>query len=654
MLLVLSACGSANAIAPKPAAKAAAASSEALALARPSLAAAPDLRPVAAPSGLVGIGRLSRPGDVAKAVAAWVSLPFQPSMVDALQPGLSQAVAFDAPVEFAFVLPDSQSSDDVKPEFVVTVGVQSIDKARSLLEAYNGTKLVERGPSVYLAPEHSKLNCAVAPSLGKVAARFVCADKTRMVEHLLPYATRGLPLENLGVADLHAELRVEPLRRMFGGILRTARMAAVPAILSELSLSDPRFDRPFADLLHAVGDEVVDVFEDADRIAIDATAAQNPDRLDLKLTLAYRGRASFIAGATADAQRRMLPPSAQFFDLPADSIGAAYLSPVDPKRIDRPRTLVEGVVEGLLSRLEVSAPLRRDVRAALDTLFKQPSAMVSAFGAPSAAKKATPSEADLLSAAIGWRIYGIEAPAAPYKEALKTFVRIGSDKVFRKNLVAALGGTSGKNPKSASGKGGKAPTDTADWVNLRSRTIAGMPAGSEVLSVDFNQRASRTILTQTKRRVAHRKGNDDRATDPLSCLFAVVPDGDRTWFVFALDDKTLLERSKVVISSSNAPRLSTRRDLASLRGQTATSAGFTSMLMAKGWLELMYAALGKSPKDVETLYSNIPHHGETPMFMKVIVSGDARPVMELSTSVSRDVFDDFAASVPSFMALDAD
>jgi hypothetical protein len=616
---------------------------------------APDLTPVAAPPGLVGVGRLARPGDLAKTLAGWVSLPFDPGMLDALQPGMAKAVAIDAPVEFALVLPESETPQNAKPELVVTVGLTSLDKARTLLEEYLGQKLVERGPSLYVTPDDSKLHCAIAASIGKATSRLVCSDKPRSLEQLLPYATRGLPLENLGASDFHAELRIEPLRTKFAAALRMAKTMAVPALLKELSLSDARFDRPLGDMAHAVGDELLDLFEDADQIAIDANAGSNPEQMAFKLTLAYRGRASFIAQATADAKARMLPPNAQFFDLPADAAAAAYYAPADPKRLDKPRALVEGLVEGLLAHFEVAVPLRRDVRSAIEPFFNISSPVVAAFGAvPSVTDKGEPSAAERLALALGWRIYGIEAAAAPYKDAMRTLVRLSSDKAFQRGIndlwdeTAPAGATAVKGNKPAP----PAKVHSADWVKLRSKTLVGMPAGSEVMLIEFNQSATKELLSRAKRKVNKSKKLDALGLESLACLLAVVPDRGRTWFVFAMDDKTLRERANVVLANSQAPRLSTRSELSSLRGEAAVQAGFSTLLMVKGWLQLALLGQGKSTKEVETLISTLPHHAMTPMrFRSIVVGDDKRQAVELSTTIPRAVFDDAAASVPSLMTL---
>jgi hypothetical protein len=584
-----------------------------------------------------------------KVLASWVSLPFEPGMIDALQPGLSQAIAMDAPVEFAVVLPDGgASSPNTKPELIVTLGLSSTDKARALLEEHIGQKLVERSASTYVTPEDAKFHCAIAPALGKAASRFVCSDRMPALDHLLPYATRGLPLENLGSSDLHAELRFEPLRQHFGAALRMGRTVAVPTILKTLSLADARFDRPLADVAHAVGDELLDLFEDVDRIAFDIGASAKPEQLEAKMTFAYRGRASLISRMTGEYAHRMSAPNAQFYDLPADATFAAYIAASDPKLADRPRALTEALVEGLLAHFEVAAGLRRDVRTAFETLFNVNSPMVMAYGNAATSEKGTPSATDRLSMALGWRVYGLESPAEPLKAALKTATKLNTDKAFRRGIDELASRLDSSSDVAAKPKTKDKKTNPSDWIKLRNKVVAGMPAGSDVLTVEFTPEATKEILNV--RRGKHAKPN--AVAEPVQAMLAVVPDGTRTWIVFAMDDKTLLDRSKAVLASSTVAKLSTRTDIAELRGQAVNQAGFATLSSAKGWLQVAMLERGKAAKDADALLSSVPHHGNTPMPYRVVIVGDdKRQSVELTTKIPRAVFDDAAAAVPTLMML---
>lgn len=614
----------------------------------------PDLSPVATPSGLIGVGRIERPLELTKMLAGWVSLPFEPGMMDGIKPGLSQAIALDAPLEFALVLPDSVSLDRIEPELVASVGLASVERARALLEEHIGNKLIERSPSVYVTPDGSSVDCAIAASVGKATSRLVCADKLASLEHLLPYATRGLPLENLGPSDFHAELRVEPLRQRYGAALRMGRTVAIPRVLKEVSTADPRLDRPVAEVLRAVGDELLDLFDDTDRIALDLGAAQKPEQLDLKLTMAFRAQASLVSKGALDARRHMIPPNAQFFDLPADATVAGYAAAVDPKLIERPRALITGLVDGFLEHVEVAAPLRRDTKQSLNTLLAYPSPVVFASGTPGSGSLAPVSP---MSLAMGWRVYGVEAPAAPYRDALKTLIRLGSDQTFRKGLDA-LGDASSDGSSQSSAPAKKRATAQkpgksrpSEWFKIKSKLVGKMPAGSEVALIELGADATKAIRKQVLQPKRGKQAGMSEG-ETLSLLLAVVPDGSRTWIVMAVDEKTLVERAQALFATSSVPRLATRSELSPMRGQNAYQAGFATLQVFKGWLGLAMSEKGKATKDLESLFATLPHQGTTPIFYRALANGDEqRHSFEVSTSVPRAVFDDIAAAVPTFMML---
>ncbi|MGE5786094.1 MAG: hypothetical protein ACM3ZE_15965, partial [Myxococcales bacterium] len=191
----------------------------------------------------------------------------------------------------------------------------------------------------------------------------------------------------------------------------------------------------------------------------------------------------------------------------------------------------------------------------------------------------------------------------------------------------------------------------SEWFKLKSRVVAKMPAGSEVALIELSPDATKTIRKQV---LQQKRGKQTGIAEGevLTFLFAVVPDGNRTWIVMAVDDKTLAERAQALVATSTAARLSTRADLAPMRGQSAYQAGFATLQLAKGWLGLAMAQKGKQMKDVESLLATLPHQGTTPVFYRVIASGDEKQhSLEISTSVPRAVFDDVAAAVPAFMML---
>jgi hypothetical protein len=599
---------------------------------------------------------------MASTFAGWVAVPFEPKMLDAIEPGLSEAIAVDAPVEFAVALPSTNDMTDVKPQAVVTFGVANTDRAKALLKGYNGAPLKEQAPGVWSAEDGAKAQCAVAASLGKTTSRLVCGSDAASVSAMLPYATRGLPLENLGSADLRAEVRVAPLQQKFAAAARMGKTMGVPALLKLIALDDPKFDRPLADVAHALGDEFIDWFEDLDRIAVELVVQSQPEQVGAKLSIAYKSRKSLLATAASAAQKRMAPPGPLFFDLPADVTSAGYIVGADPKLLDRPRLLTNAVIDGFLSHIEVSAEMRRSVTKGIDSVLSRGDATASGHLPVSLPTNKTPTAAEQMAAATGTYVVAIDGPAGPYRDALKAFEKLdadpgfkrGIDRIFAEKLAELDGGTAEDTESSGKAKAKPKPAKAkpvSHLLSLKPKAVKGLPAGSQTSALVFELKETEALLEETQPKLRRKRGGLPKVeVERLSLLLSVIPDGNRTWLVVTADEKSLVEHAKGVLSTSTKPRLSTRSEVAVLRGTSAFRAGFSTLLELKSYLALALSANGKSSKETDTVFSTLPHHGATPMFYKYVVVGDAEhPTIEAQVTLPRAVFDDVAASIPSLM-----
>lgn len=623
----------------------------------------PELSPVKTPEGLVALGRLSRPSGLVSTLAGWVSLPFDPKMLDALEPGLATAVAPDAPIEFAVVLP-SGGMTEVKPEAVVSFGLNDVGTAKKLLEDYNGSPLSESSPGVWVGGDDAKAHCAVAASLGKTQARLVCGSDAKAAVDLLPYATRGLPLENLGSADLRVEIRAAALQQKFAAAARMGKTVGVPALLKQVALNDPRFDRPFADVAHALGDELIDWFEDLERISIELQVKSSPEQVEAKIGIDYKRHQSLIATASSKIKARMAPPGPQFFELPADVTQAYYATPVDGKMLDKPTLLMNAVLDGFLAHLDVSSNLRRDLTRAITEVVAHPGTMVVAGEAPVAqATGKTPDKLEPIAAAVGCHIVGYDGPATAMKDLFRQMGKLSQDPTFKKGLdklfndkLAALDAddtaeSEGKKKAVAKAKEpNKVQKKISNLVSVKPLAVRGMPAGSEVTQLNIELKAAESLVKDARPSGKKAPKMPKLSADKLALLIAVVPDGAKSWVVITADEKSLVERANSVMTGATGARLSTRSELAPMRGQSAYRAGFMSLLGLRSYLAMALQAKGKSPKDAESTFSTLPHHGTTPIFYQYVVTGDAEhPSIEGKATLPRAVFDDVAAAVPTLM-----
>ncbi|HVR18222.1 MAG TPA: hypothetical protein VMS65_00955, partial [Polyangiaceae bacterium] len=326
-LLIVIGCGGANPAPPKSASPAPGAIAK-----EPAEKA--DLSPVASPPDVFVVGRLKRPGPIADTLGKWAGLPLSLRTLLAREvPALDSVIAWDAPVEVAVALPPGGRRHGVRA--VVSVGVNSLS---GMLNAARDRGLSPERiqPEVYAFSAQSGSHCVVGPALGAASARLVCGERAADVEELFPYATRGLPNENLGSRDLELELRVEPVRRRYSSELAGARLLA-GFLLRQAELDHPRFDRALADATYGVADELVLWVEDTDSIELGGVLDETKQQLALDLDWKFRSTRSWLAKVTEELSRRPGPPPPAFARLPGDATGAGYA-------ID--------------SRTEKSAPLR--------------------------------------------------------------------------------------------------------------------------------------------------------------------------------------------------------------------------------------------------------------------------------------------------------
>ena len=319
---------------------------------------APDLSPVPAPADLIVMGRMKNPAGMVDTVMSWAKLPMDwRGMLAKQEPGIDQVVHFEAPVEVAVALDPTGSGDFPQPFAVVTLGLRSLDGALDFIRREGETVRQVRAGVYRVGSEHSP-SCAVAASVGAAPARLVCGDRPEDVDALLPYATRGLPNEKMGAADVHLEVRAEPLRRRYSRELRQLKTLATPFVLREMSLDDPRFDRALADTVHALADEVLAVAEDVDSLSVDASVQGNKGMIESTMALKFRAQSSWTAQSLVEASKRSAAPSDLFWKLPLDASAGTYSAGVDSKRYEGMRRTLAELLDGFLSHENVPRRVR--------------------------------------------------------------------------------------------------------------------------------------------------------------------------------------------------------------------------------------------------------------------------------------------------------
>ena len=399
---------------------------------------APDLSPVAAPKELFAVGRWKNPGASVDTLGAWAKLPLDwRKLLSERQPGIDQVVHFDAPVDLAVSLDPAGSGDFPQPFAVVSVGLRSLQGTLDFARKH-GEPVRQIRAGVYRVGRGGSPACSVAAAVGPAPARLVCGDRVDDVDALLPYVTRGLPNESLGSADIHLELRAEPIRRKYSRELRQMKTLATPFVLRELSLDDPRFDRALADAVHALADEVIALTEDADRVVIDVSLAPNSDKADLVGTIQFRGNKSWTVGTFLDAGARSAAAPKMFWKLPRDSEIASFGVTASPKRYEDIRRTLAELTDGFLTHEKIPRRVRDQLSELVEKAWVTNAASVYAKGelAGGAMPKSEGArDRERVRRALGWHIVGIADSPKKLMGDLDKFVKAYNDPQLKRTFT---------------------------------------------------------------------------------------------------------------------------------------------------------------------------------------------------------------------------
>lgn len=589
--------------------------------------AAPDLSPVAAPGEVIVVGRWQSPMLAADVIAGWTGLPLDwRALLDGVLPRTSggparELLALDAPVDLLVTLPRVGTGPE--PRIAFSVGVTSIEGALDLAAALD-EDVEAVGNRLYRVGGQGELTCMLGPAAGQAPARLVCGDGFGDVEELMPYMTRGLPRETVGTADVHVELRVEPIRRMYGPALEQAGQLAIPFLVREFSLDDPRLDAAVAEAARGLLAEGVALIDDVERVAftVDLDAAAGAARTALAVD--FRGTRSWTGTTLRDAVSRAVAAPDAFWSLPMDVPAASFIAPGNPARGREIRRSAAEILDALLVVGKVPAPLRRQVAQLLEPALTSPAATVvvrGSYPAPGEHRAADHDGADfgaqllpMMIQQLGWQVYRAEIPAKKFTDYFDAFVRIYNDRAVTKLLEERF-----------------PDLEPAEIPRLAAKPAgAGFPAGS--------RRYELSIATSPA---------EDTAPTTTQLHLIVVPDGPRTWVAFGNDVGVLRQETARLLAPSSKT-LRDRPGLEALRSGRFTSAGFTTLRMTyKGMLQ-QYVRMSEG--ELERMLNALPARGDTPMITTVRVSEEGAPRLEWATLVPRAVVQDFAVAIPSVMA----
>lgn len=569
-----------------------------------------DLSPVSAPQELLAVGRIRNPAKLAEIAGTWAEYPLDVAkLLDQEKAGVSRIVKLDAPVELVVSLDPAAPREPV-PFVVVSVGLVSLQGAVDFARQ-EGERVDELRPGVYAVGN----DCVVAAALGSAPARLVCGESSKDLDALSAYALRGLPTEPLADADVHFEMRAEPVRRLYGDQLRRGRTLVVPMVLNELQQGDPRFDRALADAVHALADEAVALVDDLEALRVTADVDTATGLASGSFLLAFRGRKSWVASTLADSGTRASTAPEIFFSLPAASGVASWSVGADPKRFEPILATVVELADGALGAKQVPPRVRAEVVDLLKKVFVTGASSAYAGSARVPERGAIEKlpeqerEIELMKAGFGWHIVGVDEEPKRWKALLDQTIRLVSSRDVRA-FAKKLG----------------APSE--EFPTAKSRATRGL-AGATTYEIVVPPQVRWTEAGKVK-------------TKPISFFVVLAPDGGRTWMGASFDEALVASRLAAVRKAApKTGQLVSREGLEPLRITRAISGGFfTLQSLAEGIGPLALAAQ-RSDVAVADVFRAMPNHGETPMFQFTRV--ETGPVLAMTASMPKAVVKDLVA-----------
>ncbi len=600
--------------------------------------AAPDLAPVAEPADIFSTVRWKSFNATVHAASGCAGLPSE--VVDGAarallekdfqktfgEPGkeLASIVAYDAPVDYVVSLDPGRRSFHAFHAFAV--GLSSIEGAK----AAAGATPHELAPGLWQVPgsESSKLTCAVGPAAGPVPARLVCAQSEADIAALGPYLTRNMAVAPMAAADIRAEVNFQPLVARFDEDIRRS-LGFLPNLAQTQNIGDARFDRALGDAAVALKDEGIALMADLDRARLDFSV--DPDKcLTAALSVQMKGTASFISSSLAERTTHQGPPPAFFWRLPKDASSATYSHGSDPaKSAGMVRTL-RHLLEGKLGQLKVGSEADRKALSNLleAVMIKHDNTVLASGSSPDPnAPVASPSDGSqkmfdsLMKGQGSWTILGFDESPEAITKFLKDLVNVWG----RKGLVDPL--------KKITGHAEAYPT---------ARLGPGHPQlgkGSQDLEIKFKIDPKKAKLPE-------------KAKLEVSIHVLLMSDGKNTWLAFGVDKDKLVKELLTVKNAPESQTLAARSDLAPLRSQQAISNGFISLgSVTKSMINILsnpaMQAAGKG-QDFATIVKaleNLPHHGQTPIFISSVKGAEGAASVETKLEIQKGTFEDLGSAL---------
>lgn len=605
-----------------------------------------DLSPVAVPAGIFMTVRWKNPGATLSALSSCAGVPVQladntarllvdKALGEALRgrldgQQLGEAVTFDAPVDLVMSLGTGKRGQP-EPLYAFSIGLTSLERVKSAVQTKE--PLTELSPGLWRIgePGAKGLSCVFGPSAGTAPARIICGQHDKDVVALAPYLARNVAVAPPPSTDFHAELRYAPIDERYGEDLRRG-FGLLPTLGRSQRIGEPRFDRALDEAAAGLADEGAALANELDRITLDL-GVESGSCLTATSTFQLKGQKSWLAGTLMDQAAHTGPPPPLFWRAPKDSESAAYARSGDVTRYSGILRTLRGLLEGKLAKEKIGTEADRK---ALGNLLAVPwdkdRSLVIATGHGSAPGPRSPGESAekqtaeaLASSYLGWELFGIDERPESLTKVIKEAVSVYGRKPLLEPVRRELGHGADSLPR----------------VKLVPPPVT---IGKGALDVEVRFEADDPAVPS---------GTAKPQKVTLVALHVLLmPDGTNTWIGVGADRDDLARH--LLMSKTRAPEsgtLASRPGLDALRDAKGTSNGFLTLATFAHAVDaaLHMPGLNQSgsakarAQDMSNTLTNLPHKGETPIFLNsTVVPGDG-PRSEFSLKMQKASFEDLGA-----------
>ena len=516
---------------------------------------------------------------------------------------LAELIATDAPVDVLVLAGDSSGNTEPKPGLIVSVGLTSFDRAKTLVQKSGKANGGDSGGIVRFDD-----SCVLAEAKGKAPGRMICGDdsvESRLGE-FAGYVARDLPLQPSKDSDIRGEIRVGSIDKRFG--LRKT-IASFPLAMLAAGVDNKILSNALMDAADALRAEALALLGDVGVVGFDIKS-DPATGLTLSVNADTRSTASWTLTSAAATASHAGPAPAAFWRLPKDATSASYSTPIPAERFDGILKVLGQLADGGLDYLKVSPADRKAVVHVLEKTSANPTFSVMAQGSTENAPKAANSSNPFLSAFSGWTIHGADRPTAIDVAKLKEFVAVYNRATLQAAAKKALARDAAyvptikmvPTPKEL-GKNGVAIEIVANLPDPQSS-----PAPTPGTRKTSNSKTLGGPMATTKPAAPK--------TTKVTFFLYVLGDGAVTWTAFGTEKKALLEKLAIVKTSATEQTLASRTDLDPLKDAKWISGGFGTLLPL---IHMITTTSGASAYSgiIQSMVRTLPHKGEAPMFSHV-------------------------------------